>query len=351
MSNETRRVAGVNPKAIKEASLLDDGFFESADYVFAADLVKKTSAVVILTDIKRCFEPSIRKEWPKFDSGRTEDGEIDYTCNNPDWTKTLSGKRTVWVSYFDTHVLRAPKSMAITAQIENLRDQAKGEGGKVKKAQLLEYDSDIKTLETKLSSYKQTYRKAVKLLQQEERAAALYPEMKMSYRKDSDGNIKQCAEPIMCFPQELPLEGVNFTVTQFMSLDFEVEGLSEETDPQKRWDLLLSTMTREPPEGDEEDEDNINVNNWKRFETSSASTLHLLEQGQFTTLLYGRLDKAKEISTHADLIKTLVELSVEYNAIAQHLKAPRKGGKGSLYEQAMAEEENVTAEAEVIAAA
>src|SRR5271155_5379053 len=108
---EIRRVAGVNPLAIQQAAMLDDMFFDNANEVFAADLVKKTSAVVILSDIKRCFPEDIRKAWPRFDAGRTEDGEIDYTCNHPDWTKTLNGKRTVWVSYFDTIVLRAAKSM------------------------------------------------------------------------------------------------------------------------------------------------------------------------------------------------------------------------------------------------
>jgi len=347
MSTSNIRVAGVNPKAIKEASMLDDVFFEHFDVVFDADMVKKTSAVVIRDDILRCFDADIRKEWPLFDSGRTEDGEIDYSCNNPDWTKTVSGKRTIWVSYFDTHVMRSAKAMAITAKIENIRDTLKGESGKIKMQQKLDGEAEIKTLENKISSYKQTYRKAIKLVQQEARAAELYSELVVDFRKDQDGNVRQVAEPIMCYPAKLPLQGVNFTVTQFMSLNFYVEGLDTETDQQKKWDLLLSTMTREPPE-DEEDVDNININNFKRFETGSASMLHLLEDGGFTTKLYGMVDKAKDISAHADLIKTLVDLSVEFNAIAQHLKAPRKGGKGSLYEQAMAVETTDTEEAEAI---
>lgn len=344
---EIRRVAGVNPLAIQQASMLDDMFFSNAEAVFDADLVKKTSAVVILGDIKRCFSKEIRSAWPRFDTGRTEDGEIDFTCNNPDWTKTINGKRTVWVSYFDTIVLRAAKAMAILAEIENKKDIAKQEK---KRFVAVEIEAEIKTLTDQLSTYKQTFRKAIKLCQQEETANELYPEMKLKYRTDSEGNVKQIAEPIMIHPQELPGEVVNLTVTQFMSLDFSV--VVGETDPQKKWDALVATMTREKKE-EEEDEDNIEINNWPRFETGAASMLSLLESGTFTTRMYAMWDKAKDIAPHADMIKTLVDLSIELNAIAQKLQAPKtgKGERSSLYARAIEVETDVTEEAEAVTAA
>jgi hypothetical protein len=344
-NTEHRRVAGVNPLAIKLAAKLPEEFFESADMVFDADLVKKTSAVVILPIIKSVYTRDERKVWPRLDAGRV-DGEVDYTCNNPDWTKAMNGKRTVWVSFFDTIVLRSAKAMAITSQIENVETLAKAEGKTSGGIGIkLDRDSDVATLEAKLSSYKNTFRKAIRLMQAEEAAAEYYPEMKFSYRKDTDGGIKQCAEPIMAYPQELPLLGENFTVTQFTGLDFKAVQDSGETDPEKRWQILLATKAKGTSE-DEDDEDNIEINNYKRFETGAASMLYYLEQAANTTKLYSTFDKAKEITSVADFIKTLVELAVELGSIAQHLKAPRKGGKGSLYEQAMAASEQTEEEAE-----
>lgn len=342
------RVAGVNPLAIKQAAMLSDTVFDHLDVVAAADLVKKTSAVVILDDIKKCYTAAIRKAWPRVNSGRTEDGEVDTSENNPDYTKAISGKRTVWVSYIDTLVLRSAKAMAITAEIETLKEsKPSGIGAE------LDRDEMVKTLSTKLGQYTQTFRKAVRLEQAEQAMAEYYPECKLSYRRDADGDIKQCAEPIKMYPQEEPLLGQNFTVSQFTGLDFKAVFDSGETDPAKKWEILMATKARGTQEDDGEDADNIDINNMPRFETGAASMLTLLEDGGFTSKLYSRFDKAKDIGEHADFIKTLDSLAIELNAIAAKLRAPKpgKGEASSLLSRAIAAEEEQEEEQEAVAAA
>lgn len=358
------RVAGVNPLAISQAAMLDDTFFDHADTVVAADLIKKTTGATVYQDLLRCFGTPHKKgnttvytvselmaAWPRIDTGNP-DRDQPLGEGNPDWTKAMSGKRQVWVSYFDTMVLRAPRAMAIVSEMENIADLIKAKPGI---GEQLNLEAQSATLANKLQQYKATFRKGVKLLQTMEAQAEHYPELKIDFRLDADGDVVQGVAPIMAYPQERPLLGQNFTVAQLCSVStvnpkfapltgWEVVSTSGETDPEKRWGIFLSTMTREVVE-DEDDEDNITIGNAKQFETGAASMLHLMEQGSFTTSLYSKFDKAKDISAHADFIKTLVDLAVEFNSIAQHLKAPRRGGKGSLYEQAMAVEEAVTEEA------
>lgn len=358
------RVAGINTKAIEQAAMLDDTFFDHADTVVAADLIKKTTGATVYQDLLRCFGTPHKKgnttvytvselmaAWPRIDTGNP-DRDQPLGEGNPDWTKAMNGKRQVWVSYFDTMVTRAPRAMAIVAEMENLSDLIKA---KPAIGERLDLEAKVDTLANKLQQYKATFRKGVKLLQTMEAAAEHYPELKIDFRLDADGDVIQGVAPVMAYPQERPLLGQNFTVAQLCSVStvnpkfapltgWEVVSTSGETDPEKRWDIFLSTMTRETQE-DEDDADNIEITNAKQFETAAASMLHLMEQGSFTTSLFSKIDKAKDISAHADFIKTLVDLAVEFNSLANDLKKPRKGGKGSLYEQAMAADEEVVAEA------
>lgn len=325
MITEVRRVAGVNPLAIKQASMLDDATFEHFDVVHSANLIKRTSAAIVRDDILRCFAPEVKGKgrdwaiidaWPTVDSGRTEDGEIDYSCNNPDWTKTINGKRTVWVSYFDTIVLRSPRAMAIQSEKENISDTLKNSKN-VAIGQKLESEGDMKTLDTKLSAYKQTFKQAVRLVQAERHAAEYYPELKVMFHRDTDGDVKQKAEPMMIYPQELPLVGINLTVGQFTKLDFKLVADSQETEPQKKWDILLSSLTREPPE-DQEDEDNIEITNSVRFETGAASMLEWLRSDKNISKLYSKIDGAKNIGDVADYLMTLDGLAVELDDVRSH---------------------------------
>lgn len=324
MANETRRVAGVNPLAIKQASMLDELTFDHFDTVHTANLIKRTSAAIVRDDILRCFAPvtkgkgndwSIIDAWPLADSGRTEDGEIDYSCNNPDYTKTINGKRTVWVSYFDTIVLRSPRAMALQSQKENISDTLKNTKN-VTIGVKLEYEGDGKTLDTQLSSYKATFKNAVRLVQAERRAAEFYPELKIAFHRDTDGDVKQKAEPMMIFPQELPLVGINLTVSQFCKLDFELVHTSGETEPQKKWDILMSSLTREPPE--KEDEDNIEITNSVRFETGAASMLDWLRSDKNVSSLYNKIDGKKNIGDVADYLLTIDGLATELDDIRTH---------------------------------
>lgn len=350
MANENRRVAGVNPLAIQQASMLDDLTFDHFDTVHTANLIKRTSAAIVRDDIIRCFAPPVTKgkkdfdwsvidAWPVVDSGRTEDGEIDFSCNNPDYTKTINGKRTVWVSYFDTIVLRSPRAMALAAQKENEADLLKNTKN-VNIGMKLESEGTTKTLDTQLSAYKATFKNAVRLVQAERRAAEYYPELKVSFHRDTDGDVKQRAEPMMIFPQDLPLLGINLTVGQFCKLDFELVHTSGETDPQKKWDVLLSSLTREPP--DTEDEDNIEITNSVRFETGAASMLDWLRTDKNVSKLYSKIDGTKNIGDVADYLMTLDGLATELDDVRSHFsrkidlardyidnreKAEREGGE------------------------
>lgn len=339
-SNSTR-IAGVNPLAIEQAILLDDTFFDTLEVVFNADMIKALSPVVVYNELQRVLSSDnakgIADAWPRLGSGRTEDGEVDTTCVNPDWTKTLNGKRTVWVSYFDTMILRSKRCMAVQSEIDNLTDLAKNEKSKGK---LMDYEDDIKTLNKRLSSYKATFRKGIKLLQQVHEQQEYFPDLKLVFSKDQDGNVKSVTTPIRMWPETDPLLGASFTVTEFNSLDFEtaaktIENSTDDLDAEKRWEILMLTAARGTPDDeDEEDPDNLEVSNFKRFETSSASMLYWLNNSANTTKIYSTVDKGK-IEDHADFIRTLVELADELGNIANHLRQPRKGGKGSLYEQAV----------------
>lgn len=353
---QSTRIAGVNPKAIEQAALFGDEFFNVLDVVFEADMIKTISPVVVYNQIKDILAGDNAKgivdTWPRLGSGRTEDGEIDTSCENPDWTKTLNGKRTVWVSFFDTIILRSKRAMAIQSEIENQTDLLSNEKNPIKK---LDISDEIKTLNKKLSSYKATFRKGVKLLQQVMEQNKYWPTLKLKFSKDADGNVKSITTPIRMWPQEEPLLGQAFTVSEFNALDFEaayrqIEDSEQELDAEQQWNLLMETAARGTPDDeDEEDPDNLDVSNFKRFETSAASMLHWLGNSANTTKIYSVVDKGT-IADKADFIRTLVELSDEFAAIANHLRAPRKGGKGSLYEQAVHVEEETDENAAIAAA-
>lgn len=353
MANSTR-IAGVNPLAIEQASLLDDVFFDNLDIVFQADMIKKLSPVVIYNEVSRLLKDKadIVQSWPKLGSGRTEDGEVDVSCNNPDWTKTLNGKRTVWVSYFDTLVLRSARCMAVQAEIDNLTDLFKNTKDIGKQ---LDLEAEIATLNEKVKTYKATFRKGIKLLQQVTAQQDYYPTLVLRFSKDTDGNVKTTAKPIGMWPQENPLKAQNFTVSEFNALDFEVarqlcDDNEKELSAEEQWEVLIATALRgTPDEENEEDPDNIEINNFKRFETGAASMLHWFSNQANVTKILSTVDKGK-IDDTADMIRTLVELSDELAGIANHLRQPRKGGKGSLYEQAVDSEAD-TDEAKTIAAA
>lgn len=362
------RVGGYNPQAIAFAAKIDGKIIDDLDTIFEADLIKKAGKAVIRDDIVSIFQKKERDTMPRLDSGRVYGGEgvgwvVDRSTNNPDWTQVLDGKRTKWVSYFDTMVMRSPKGMAMVGEVENLKAQAKASEKPMTASDLL---NKAETIEAQFKNWCLNFRGAMELLQTEDRAADMYPELSFNYRRGKDKSINVSVKyPIQAYDSAYPGGVENFTLSQFMGLEFEkvktfvdqykegvengtINELSKADLGNARWQVLLATKKREP-ETVEEDADNVDISNAVRFETASASMLHWLRNEQNVTRLSARFTNAKDIGNNAAYIETIVNLSIELNAIASELKKPRKGGKGSLYEQALSyspDEEGATTESD-----
>lgn len=337
----TIRRAGINPLAISLASKISPETFRDLELTVEAKETTNISGIVLAFDVEHDFTEQEIASMPRVDTcppdanGRPMKEGFPVSANNPDWTQVQEGKRMKWVSFFNTMISHSKWLKDLEAEIEAYVDaENKKEGHNKALAQMGkgQRQAALQKLRGRRSTVQNTFRRGVEVVQQKQAMKDLFQGViNFSYYVDKKDELIPSPSPIILQMVKKPDCFDTFSVTSFLSLDFQATLDNRESDSaQATWDALIDTLKREQKA--KVDPNMVNITNREQFNSGAAAMLHFLEDEQNVRGIYNSVDKVKDLKDVSHLIKTYCKLATEWTDIYNHFQA--KFAKLEIAEQA-----------------
>lgn len=325
----TGRRGGVNPLAIELSAKISEQTFADLESTIDSTETLKISGIVLAFDVEKDFSKEDIASMPIVDTApvdangvSTREGYIG-SSNNPDWTSVQEGKRTKWVSFFNTMLGHSKWLKDLEANIEAHVDAENKKEGHDKKLAAMgkgTRQAALQKLRGRRSIVQNTFRRGIAVVQQKQLVNQLFSGVvNFSYYEDGKGNLVASPSPIILQMVKKPDCFDTFSVTSFLGIDFQLAMDNRESDsPQATWDAILATLKRD--EKPKLDPNNVVISNRDQFLSGAAAMLHWMNDETNMRGVYGQIDKAKSLDDVSHLIKTLCNLSIEYNDVFSHLQ-------------------------------
>lgn len=324
------RVAGVSPWAIKMAAKIDAVETISTEFETAINATEysKVSGLLMSVHIREAFTDADIDEAPIVDTNKTDDE--NYQGNNPDWTKVKEGKKTKRISAFNTMLGRSKYGHAIVASIEAMSDVLNKKEGHSKELRTQfpsepTQKAELIRLRGRLSAIQNLWRKAWKIVQQENSLKELVGEhIDYCLTTDANGDLIHGPSPIYLsvnVPKGKAPIFDNFSVTSFLSLDFEAAVANRASNNYlDTWNAVLDTLSRDDGD-DETDKDGVVITNENQFEAGMAAMLGFIEDhDEIVQKMVKRINGAKDLNEVKSLVRTIGDLANEMMAFKNHIQ-------------------------------